>query len=138
MTQPKHLRRWTMPANYFGAVWPAYYSSGVGQSRDSDALERSNFECMLKALGGETETVVVVRELHWAVGWVEWIAIHQDDEKALKIADDITGKLKRSTLSKKKPTQPRRTATTRKSGSNTPADAASAPLVSGHDPVADR
>ncbi|MEH2569789.1 hypothetical protein [Bradyrhizobium sp. AZCC 2289] len=92
---------------------------------------------MLKALGGESETVIVVRETHYLVGWVEWIAIHQDDEKALKIADDITGKLKRSTSSKKKPTQPRTTAT-RKSGSNTPADAASAPLVSGRDPVADR
>ena len=91
---------------------------------------------MLTALGGETDTVIVVRETHWAVGWVEWIAIHQDDEKALKIADDITGKLKRSTSSKKKPTQSRRTATTRKNGSNTPADAASAPLVSGRDPVA--
>ena len=138
--QPKNIQRWTRPDHYFGKAWPDYFSSGVGQSRDSDALERSNFACMLRELGGETETVIVVREIHWAVGWVEWIAIHQDDEKALKIADDITGKLKlkRSTSSKEKPTQPRRTATTRKSGSNTPADAASAPQVSGRDPVADR
>jgi hypothetical protein len=78
-----------------------------------------------------------VRETHWAVGWVEWIGIHQDDEKAPAIAYDMPGKLKRSTSSKKKPTQPTTTAT-RKSGSNTPADVASAPLVSGRDPVADR
>jgi hypothetical protein len=84
---------------------------------------------MLKALGGETETVIVVRETHYLVGWVEWIAIHQDDEKALKIADDITGKLKRSTSGKKKPTQPARTATTRKSGSNAPVGAARGPWV---------
>jgi hypothetical protein len=102
--EPKHLCRWSKPPNYFGAAWPDYYSSSVGQSRDSDALERSNFECMLNALGGETETVIVVRETHWAVGWVEWIAIHESDDKALKIADDITGKLKRSTSSKKKRT----------------------------------
>ncbi|MEH2570123.1 hypothetical protein [Bradyrhizobium sp. AZCC 2289] len=101
---PEHLQRWTLPANYVGAVWPAYYSSGVGQSRDSDALERSNFACMLRELGGESETVIVVRETHYLVGWVEWIAIHQDDEKALAIADEIKGKLKRSTSSKKKPT----------------------------------
>lgn len=91
--EPKHLKRWTRPDSYFGAVWPAYYSSGVGQSRDSDALERSNFICMLKALGGETETVRVIHEGHWAVGWVEWIAIHQDDVKALKEADEINGYL---------------------------------------------
>jgi hypothetical protein len=83
---PEFLKRWTLPANYFGAVWPAYFSSGVGQSRDSDALERSNFACMLRDLGGETETVIVVRETHYLVGWVEWIAIHQDDEKAFAIA----------------------------------------------------
>lgn len=133
---PEHLKRWTLPDNYYGAEWPNHFSSGVGQSRDSDAPERSNFERLLKALGGESETVIVVRESHWSLGWVEWIAIHQDNEKALAIADEIKGKPKRSASSKKQPTQPRRTATTRKSGSNTPADAASAPLVSGRDPVA--
>src|SRR5262245_33881391 len=90
---PEHLKRWTMPDSYAGAVWPAYYSAGVGQSRDSSSLERSNFACMLRALGGESETVIVVRASHWAVGWVEWIAIHQDNEKALAIADEIKGAL---------------------------------------------
>ena len=91
--EPKHLNRWTMPSCYVGEVWPAYYSSGCGQSRDSDALERSNFECMLSAIGGETDTVTVVRESHWAVGWIEWIAIHEDDEKALRIADGVQARL---------------------------------------------
>lgn len=87
---PKHLRRWTMPQDYFGEVWPDYYSSGFGQSRDSDALERSNFTCALKALGGEDgENLVVVREGHWAVGWVEWIAIHCENDKALETADQL-------------------------------------------------
>lgn len=93
MFEPKLLKLWTRPANYCGEVWPATYSAGVGQSRDSDALERSNFACMLKAIGGETETVQVVRERHWAVGWVEWIAIHQDDETALAIADEVQERL---------------------------------------------
>lgn len=90
--EPKHLKRWTMPSNYFGELWPAHFFSGVGQSRDSDALERSNFVCMLRAIGGESGTVRVVRESHWAVGWVEWIAIHQDDKKALQTADAIQGR----------------------------------------------
>lgn len=86
---PKHLTRWTMPDNYFGAAWPDYFGSGFGQHRDSDALVRSNFITALKALGGESETVIIVREGHWAVGWVEWIAIHQDNATALEIADGL-------------------------------------------------
>jgi hypothetical protein len=92
--EPKNLKRWTRPENYFGEVWPSYFSAGVGQSRDSDALEQCNFDCMLAKLGGESNTVVVVRETHWRLGWVKWIAINQDDETALKIADEIAGKLK--------------------------------------------
>lgn len=91
--QPKKLPRWTMPANYAGEVWPNYYIAGCGQSRDSSALESSNFAAMLKALGGESETVIVVREGHWACGWVEWIAIDQDDARALAIADDLNERL---------------------------------------------
>jgi len=84
----KHLMRWTRPSNYAGAEWPEYYRAGVGQSRDSDELEQSNFAIMLRDLGGESDTVIVVRESHWAVGWIEWIAIHESNEAALKIADD--------------------------------------------------
>jgi hypothetical protein len=91
--EPANLKLWTMPPHYAGETWPNYYSAGLGQSRDSDALERSNFACMLAALGGESDTVIVVREHHWAVGWVEWIAIHADDSAALKIADDIQARL---------------------------------------------
>jgi hypothetical protein len=91
--EPKNLKRWTMPDHYFGAKWPEYYSSGVGQSRDSDSLERSNFTCMLRALGDESETIIVVRENHWAVGWAAWIAIHESDSRALAIADDIVAGL---------------------------------------------
>lgn len=85
---PKYLKRWQKPDHYAGASWPDYYSSGVGRSRDSDDLEESNFHVMLKDLGGEDDpNVIVVRESHWAVGWVEWIAIREDNDKALAIAD---------------------------------------------------
>jgi hypothetical protein len=92
--KPRHLERWTKSQNYFGAVWPNYFGAGVSQSAESDALDRSNFACMLRALGGASDTVIVVRESHWAFGWVEWLAIHQDDDRALRIADAIKGKLK--------------------------------------------
>jgi len=32
---------------------------------------------------------MIVRESHWAVGWVEWIAIHESDTAALAEADEI-------------------------------------------------
>lgn len=82
----EYPKRWTLPQNYSGEVWPDYYQSGFGQSRDSDALERSNFRVALRAFGGESETVQVVREGHWAVGWIEWIAIHSSDREALREA----------------------------------------------------
>jgi hypothetical protein len=92
MYEPHTLKRWELPDSYFGAEWSDYFVS-VGQHRDSDSLSRSNFECTLRELGGESETVQVVREGHWAVGWIEWIAIHESDCTALRIADDISAAL---------------------------------------------
>lgn len=86
---PKHLRLWTHPDHYAGATWEGYYSTGFGQSRDSDELEASNFATVLERLGGESKTVIVVRESHWAVGWVEWIAIPKRAHAKLKIADEL-------------------------------------------------
>lgn len=91
MYEPTNLKRWVLP-DYFGELWPNYYVF-LGQHRDSDCLTRSNFISGLEAIGGESETVAVVRESHCAVGWVEWIAIHQDDEEALKIANEIASAL---------------------------------------------
>lgn len=108
MNTENTLRKWTRPDCYVGAEWPDYYSAGVGQSRDSDALERANFDAMLKALGGEQTSkdredpndpgaalslVRIVRETHWAVGWVEWIAIHESATDAIAIASQIKTKL---------------------------------------------
>lgn len=87
------IERWTRPDNF--AAWNDswVYSDKcfvfLGRHRDSDVLTESNFECGLKAIGGESETVKIVRESHWAVGWVEWIAIHESDTVALEIADEI-------------------------------------------------
>lgn len=109
---PKHLKRWQLPQSYIGAHWPDYYVF-LGRHRDSDCLTNSNFECGLKAVqavagkepiqgpvgtvlhdeDGEAATVRVVSENHWAVGWVEWIAIHESDSAALECADQIMERL---------------------------------------------
>ena len=97
--EPTNLNLWTHPDNYAGEVWPGYYSAGVGRSRDSDCLEESNFECMIAALreadnGDELhDDWQIVREGHWAVGWVEWIAISQDSADHLRVADQIVAGL---------------------------------------------
>ena len=76
------LQRWTRPDHYAGATWPEYYVF-LGRSRDSDDLTESSFAIGLERLGGESATVRIVRESHWAVGWIEWIAIHKSDNAAL-------------------------------------------------------
>jgi hypothetical protein len=48
---------------------------------------------MLRELGGESETVLVLRDSHWAVGWVEAIYIHESDTDRLAIADEIMSAL---------------------------------------------
>ena len=91
-TEYKHLKKWTHPDNYIGEDWPEWFVF-LGQHRDSDALTRSNFECGLARLGGESETVQVIRERHWAVGWVEWIGIHESAADKLRTAETLLEKL---------------------------------------------
>ena len=93
MFEPENLNLWKMPSHYFGETWPNYYVFLV-RNKYSDLLTESNFEKGLEKIGGESETVVVVREGHFLCGWVEWIGIHIDDENALKIADKISKDLK--------------------------------------------
>ena len=88
----KSLRSYVRPSSYIG---PDYFDSYAvaGQSRDSDALERSNFAVMLERLGGESETVFVVRDSHWAVGWVETLRVMAHDTARCQRADTLLAKL---------------------------------------------
>jgi hypothetical protein len=91
---PKHLNLWKYPSYYLEETWGGYYVF-LGRYQDSDCLANSNFECALEKIGGKSEEngVYVVREGHWTCGWVEWIAIHQDNYEALRIADKVIEKL---------------------------------------------
>lgn len=95
-----HIQKWQHPPYYAGATWEDWYSAGVGQSGDSDALERANFQAMVTLLRACPEVEVgdecglqVVRESHWAVGWVEWIAIHESNTAALEVADKAMARM---------------------------------------------
>lgn len=89
---PQNLPRWVHPESYAGAHWPEYFVF-LSQHRESDSVTRSNFMRGLELIGGESGTVLVIRERHWAVGWVEWIAIHESDSAALREADAIAAAL---------------------------------------------
>ncbi len=54
----------------------------VGQHRDGEPLDQSNFAAALRAMGGEGDDVEVVRFSHWAVGWVEEVAFRMSSEAA--------------------------------------------------------
>ena len=86
------IQRWKRPQCYYGAEWHDYFV-GLGRHRDSDALDRNNFEVALEMLGGETETVLTVCENHFLVGWVEWIAVHESDTEALEKLIEIAERL---------------------------------------------
>lgn len=95
---PENLSLWETPESWYGQPWDGYYVF-LRQNRDSDCLTRSNFRCAIAELGGETEDdegeplVAIVREGHWTVGWIEWIAIRADQTEVLRKADAMAGKL---------------------------------------------
>ena len=90
------VKMWTMPENYSGETWDGWFVAPVGRSRDSDTVEESNFRVTLDRLthgNDDGDTVVVVRERHFLVGWVEWIAIDPKDTFAMTEAEMIATEL---------------------------------------------
>jgi hypothetical protein len=75
------------PCCYWGKR--GHWLVGLGRHRGSEALEEANFQALLQALGGESETVAIERESHWAVGWVEFILINPADVKRVDLAEEI-------------------------------------------------
>lgn len=92
------LEKWMWPDCYMGATWENWFVVYY-RNRDSDLLTESNFEEIQKALeplqsdiedeGEEMKSVQTIRENHWAVGWVEWIGIHQSNTAALEEAERL-------------------------------------------------
>lgn len=65
----------------------------VSQNRDSEALSRSNFECFVKAMGGESEDVQVHRFGHWGPGWFEIVLINPARADLVKQAQEMEDSL---------------------------------------------
>jgi hypothetical protein len=110
INKSQNLKQWTRPSDYMGFNPVGDYCI-AGQTRDSDALERSNYRTIFQALidkankldcqdsgidgeGNESDMVYDFRANHWAVGWVEGILICQNAPQALiDYADSIAAAL---------------------------------------------
>lgn len=85
------IEKWKYPSNYMGCDYEGYYIL-YSMNRDSDYLEISNFETILKLFEDigvkvvedydmrfdKHPYVINVRARHWAVGWIDTIMIHED------------------------------------------------------------
>jgi hypothetical protein len=87
----ENISKWTRPQHYMGATWENWYSSGVGQSRDSDALERANFgnyiHVYIRLLYTNLASGLVIDEDLWSEYEVEdcrqtWENCYSESERA--------------------------------------------------------
>ena len=111
-TEYDALTLWSYPRDYGGQTWYGWYPV-VGRSRDSEALQNSNYRRVLedlKALDTELleadidprqgdydspgdSTVCDTCCNHWAVGWVETVYVHSSNAAACKLANEIVNGL---------------------------------------------
>lgn len=77
------------PPYYIGEEHYGTYSA-YAIHRDSDALDRANFQVMDEALTDASQDVLdndlmpyVTRESHWAVGWLDTLRIPEGNESAV-------------------------------------------------------
>lgn len=67
----------------------------VGHSRDSDSVEESNWEAMLEAYSAadpEGSNYEVHRFGHWAVGWIEEVAV-RPGSRCADVAAELRARL---------------------------------------------
>jgi len=92
------MEKWKSTSNYMGDDMSEHYIL-YSKTRDSDPLERSNFDCILRDIDPnvdtekENENIIVVSFRHWACGWVETIMIHESEKKAIAQGNDIQTQL---------------------------------------------
>ena len=116
------LTRWTRPDSYAGPSYDEYYhADGLGRTRDSSELEESNHAVALRTLRAIEEEEEVperyertargivwrddselrpakpgwrmVRDSHWAVGWIEYILIHESREDLIAVVSALVDRV---------------------------------------------
>jgi hypothetical protein len=94
MYTPRNLKKWGYDSNYIGQDYTEYYIVLGKADSDQTVLNESNFAVALEALGGASETVICATFKHFACGYFELLLVHESDDEALKIADDLVDKIK--------------------------------------------
>ena len=61
---------------YLGEDWFKDWFVIASRNRDSRILDQSNFESILESMGGESDTVQIIRSGHWACGWIELLLVN--------------------------------------------------------------
>lgn len=100
---PTKLTPWTLPPSYFGETWEGYLIAPVGRNRDSDLLTESNWAAQLETLkaipygnknwGFEAAPWEIVRENHWACGWIEWVALNPHASEWIAAMEKLAARL---------------------------------------------
>jgi len=80
-------------ANFMGEIPDKSLLVLLTRNRDSDLLSQSNWDTVLKHLGGESDSVQIIRHGHWACGWVEYMMIDSKDKDMLTKAQSVEDKL---------------------------------------------
>lgn len=78
---------------YLGEDWFQNWFVLTGRNRDSRILDQSNFESILKYMGGESDNVQVIRSRHWACGWIELILVNPIDTDKVELANNVLSEL---------------------------------------------
>lgn len=79
-------------ANYAGKTPEESLLVVMAKNRDSEIYTESNWKCALELLGGESNTVQIIRFGHWACGWIEYMCV-VEGSKSEPIAQDIENRL---------------------------------------------
>lgn len=76
--------------NYVGKTFPGFLVAPVSQTRDSECLERVNFDAVTAdILKASTHEETAIRRFgHWGPGWYELLLIHPDDAPAIACAEE--------------------------------------------------
>lgn len=76
-------------SNYAGDVVPDNFQLVMSRHRDSDLLTNCNWECALKQLGGESDSLRIERIGHWAVGWLELMFVDSNNAELHAEAQEL-------------------------------------------------
>jgi hypothetical protein len=92
------LKMWKRPSDYEGKNYMGYFEGIECRMASLDFnhgsfAEISNFEVILKALGGEDGKNVVVMEFDDVVGWRKKILVHESCPKLLETLQELMEKM---------------------------------------------